>query len=148
LLIHVNIASYLAERESASANEELKKVFGDTFRTVPQKIRAGLLGSSDQLKKFIEQKNRELEQKIGMLSGSKVKTLGLIKRVSSSFPPSVKVDVNELTINDQSFTLQGVHYEGDLGLVTENLKKIPSFNEVVLQLDGQRFTFLGKITGR
>ena len=148
LLIHVNVASYLADKESASTNDELKKVFQDTFRTVPQKIRAGLLASPEQLKKYIEQKNTELEEKLKMLSNSKTPALGIIRQISTSFPPGVRVDVNELTLDDRSFTIQGVLYEGDLSNVTENLKKIPAFSDIILQLDGQRFSYLGKVTGR
>lgn len=148
LLIHVNVSSYLADKEYTSSNEELKKVFQDTFRTVPQKTRSTLIGSPEQLKKFIEQKNRELEQKLQMLSNSKTPAIGLIRQITTAFPNTVRVDVNELIFDDRSFSIQGVLYEGDLAPVTDNLKKIPSFSEVVLQVDGQRFTYLGKVSGR
>ncbi len=37
---------------------------------------------------------------------------------------------------------------GEMGKVTENLKKISSFTNIELSLNGQRFTYKGEVTGR
>lgn len=148
LFVHVTIASYLAEKEVSTANEELRKVFSDTFRSVPPKERNRLTGDPVELRKFIETKNNELEQKLKMLSKTRTPMLGLLRQISESFPKNVRVDVNTLQIDDRSFLMEGVVYEGDLNPVTEILKKIPALNEVTFKLDGQRFTYQGKVIGR
>lgn len=148
LFMHVNFASYFAEKEMNTANEELKKVFQDTFRTVPQKLRGGLLANPEQLRKFIEQKNRELEQKLKMLSKGKTPVLGIIRQITDSFPKTVRVDVNTLQVDDRNLLIEGVLYEGDLSPVTEALKKIPTFSEITLQNEGPRFSYHGKVVGR
>lgn len=147
LFLHVNFASYFAEKEMNAANDELKKVFQDTFRTVPQKLRGGLLSNPEQLRKFIEQKNRELEQKLKMLSKGKTPALGVLRQITEAFPKNVRVDVNTLQFDDRNLTIEGVLYEGDINLVTEALKKLPMFNDVALQQDGARFTYRGKVIG-
>lgn len=148
LFTHVNFASYFAEKETTAANEELKKVFQDTFRTVPQKLRGGLLSNPEQLRKFIEQKNHELEQKLKMLSKGKTPVIGIVRQISDAFPKTVRVDVNTLQFDDRSLLIEGVLYEGELTPVTESLKKLAVFSEVTLQQEGSRFSYRGKVVGR
>jgi type IV pilus assembly protein PilM len=146
LFFHVTIASYLAEEELGKANEELKKVFQDTFRSVPTKTRNNLLANPADLKKFIDQKNNELEQKLKMLSKTKTSMLRMLSGITGCFPKTVRVDVNDLSLDDSSFSIDGVVYDNsDLSPVTENLKKIASFSDVTLQREGQRFTYRGKV---
>lgn len=148
LFIHVSVASYLSERELAASNDELKKVFKDTFRSVPSKTAQALLSNTSELKKYIEQKNVELEKKIKMASKTDIPALSIIKAVSNAFPMDVRVDVNTLQFDDRSFTLEGVLYEGKLEGVTNNLKGIPQFSDVQLETNGQRFTYKGKVARR
>ena len=72
----------------------------------------------------------------------------LIKKITSSFPSTVRVDFNRLEINDRNLVLEGVLYEGDLNQVGESLKKIITLNEVNLSQEGPRFTYRAKVTGR
>jgi len=147
LFTHVTVSSYLADAELNKANEELKKVFQETFRLVNAKTRNELIAHPEDLKKFIDKKNTELEQKLNMLSKNKTSMLRLIAGVSSAFPKSIRVDVNDVQIDDNKFTLDGVVYEnGNLSPVTEALKKIAAFSDVTLQQEGQRFTYRGKVT--
>ena len=71
-----------------------------------------------------------------------------VKKITDSFPGTVRVDVNKLEIDDRNLTMEGVLYEGDITSVTENLKKIPLLSEVSITLDGQRFTYRAKVSGR
>lgn len=147
LFFHVTVASYLADTELSKANDELKKVFQETFRSVNAKTRTELIANPVDLKKFIDKKNNELEQKLKMLSKNKTSMLRLIAGVSNAFPKSIRVDVNDMQIDDTKFTLDGVVYEnGNLAPVTEALKKIAAFSEITLQQEGQRFTYRGKVT--
>lgn len=148
LFLHVNIASILSERELAASNEELKKVFKDTFRNVPSKTAQSLLENTEDLRKYIEQKNTELEQKIKMASKTDVPALSIVKAISNAFPQNVRVDVNTLSFDDRNFTMEGVLYEGQLDEVTTNIKNIPQFSEVALEQNGQRFTYRGKVARR
>ncbi len=148
LFMHVNIASVLSDKELTASNDELKKVFKDTFKNVPSKNAQTLLANTDDLKKFIEQKNTELEQKIKMASKTDIPALSIIKAVSNAFPANVRVDVNTLQFDDRTFTMDGVLYEGPLEQVTTNIKSIPQFTEVVLEQNGQRFTYRGKVARR
>lgn len=148
LFLHVMIASSLAYRESKAATEELKKAFTQTFPTVPTKVKTNLTGSPKDLKKFINQKNSELDQKLKMISKARVPMMGLIRGISEAFPGDVRVDVNVLQLDDRGFQMEGVLYSGDLNKVTDNLKKVASLNNVAVQRDGQRFTFRGEVVGR
>jgi len=148
LLGYVLIAQQLADSEAHTASEELRKAFSKTFPNVPSKQKLTMTKSPELLKKFIDQKNQELDQKLKMISKSRVPMLGLINSISSAFPSEVRVDVNVLQIDDHSFSLEGVLYSGDINRVTENLKKITSFNRVALQRDGQRFFYRGEVLGR
>jgi len=148
LFLHVTVSKYFADKEARTANEELKKVFGETFRNVPTKLKTSLTSDPAELKKFIDQKNNEVEQKLRMLSKARTPVISIIKSLSDSFPSNIKVDVNSISLDDRSFTLEGVLYEGTLDSVTTNLKKINVFNNVTLAQDGQRFTYKGEVVAR
>jgi hypothetical protein len=148
LMIHVFIAQQLANSEAHTASEELRKAFSKTFPSASSKQKLAMTQSPDQLRKFIDQKNQELDQKLKMISKTRAPMLGLINSISSSFPTDVHVDVNVLQIDDHSFSLEGVLYSGDINRVTENLKKITSFNQVALRREGQRFFYRGEVLGR
>ncbi len=148
LFLGIFILGYLADEEAHRSNEELRKVFSDTFHSVNQKTRNSLLSDPKSLKKFIDQKNNELTQRLKMVSKNRTPMLGLVRAVSESFPPEVKVDVNTLALDDRTLKVEGVLYDGNLDRVTEALKKVASFNHVTLERDGQRFTFKGEVVGR
>lgn len=148
MFLHVNIAGYLADQESKAASKELAKAFSETFKEVPTKLRTTLTTNPKELKKFIDQKNNEMDQKLKMLSKARTPMLTLVRTVSESFPPDVRVDVNKLQLDDRTFVMEGVLYEGDLSRVTENLKKVTALTKVDLNRDGQRFTYRGELVGR
>ncbi len=148
LFVHVFVSSYLASQENTRAHEELKKVFQDTFKNAPKALKNTLLSNPEKLKDYIDQKNKEMEQKLKMVSKSRESMITLIKKITSSFPSTVRVDVNRLEINDRNLVLEGVLYEGDLNQVGESLKKIITLNEVNLSQEGPRFTYRAKVTGR
>ncbi len=148
LSLHSCVASRIADNEVKRAQAELSKEFSETFRTVPTNLRKTLITDPAALKKYIDQKTNELEQKLKVFAKERVPMMTLIKSVSESFPPEVKVDVNTLALDDRTFTLEGVLYEGDLNKVTEHLQKISSLTKVSLNRDGQRFTFRGEVVGR
>ncbi|NBT58530.1 hypothetical protein EBT16_07075, partial [bacterium] len=54
LFIHVTASTILASRQQKVAADSLTKVFQDTFRSVPQKVREGLIGKPSDLKKFVD----------------------------------------------------------------------------------------------
>ena len=148
LFVHVNVASYFSDQEIKDKSAQLGKVFSQTFPSVPSKQVKSLTSNSKELKKFIDQKNKELDQKLKMLSKTRVPMLSLVRAISESFPPDVKVDVNTLQLDDRTFVMEGVAYDGDLNRVTTALKKLTSLNNIALQQDGQRFTYRGQIVGR
>ena len=74
--------------------------------------------------------------------------LNLVNELSKAFPSAVKVDVNTMQVDDRSFEMIGVLYEGDLNEVVESLKKSSSFDKINLTRDGKRFTFRGNVVGR
>lgn len=148
LFAHVSIAGFLAERESSTAREELRKVFQETFRSVPQKIKTSLTNDPEALKKFIDQKNTEFDQRIKMLSKKRVSALSLLRNISDSFPTETKVDVNNIELTDRSFSVEGVLYSGELAAVAETMKKVPGFSNVQLSQSGPRFTIKGEMAGR
>lgn len=148
LFVHVTIAGHLAESEAKRAKEELRKALALTFSNLPKKMTQTLTSDPNELKKFIAQRNKELDQKIKMLSRRRTPVLSLVKAVSQAFPVDVKVDVNNLSLDDRSLLIEGVLYQGDLAKVTENLKQIPSVENLNLTRDGQRFTYTAQMTGR
>lgn len=148
LFVHVIASSYFAEQENQKAQEELKKVFQDTFKNAPKALKNTITSNPVQLREYIEKKNRELEEKLKMLSKSKESMISYVKKVTNSFPTTVKVDVNKLEITDRNLVLEGVLYQGDLSTVTENLKKLPQLSEVSVSNEGQRFIYKAKVLGR
>ncbi len=148
LFAHLFLAHYMAGKEANVAVEELRKVFGQTFPNVNSKLRTSLTKNPTDLKKFVDQKNKELEQKVKLVSATKIPSMGIVKQISDAFPPDVKVDVNQLQIEDRKFMIEGVLYSGEIGRITEQLKKSPLFNDVALDQQGQRFTFKGTIVGK
>lgn len=148
LLIHVTASSYFAEQESLKANEELKKVFQDTFKNAPKSLKNTLLSNPEKLKDYIDQKNKEMEQKLKMVSKSRESIISLLKNITRCFPETVKVDINKLEINDRNLIMEGVLYQGELNLITDALKKLPALTEIGVTQEGQRFSFKGKVTGR
>jgi hypothetical protein len=145
LFVGVFFLGYLADNEAKKANEEVRKVFNDTFKTVPNKLRTTLTTNPDDLKKFINNKNKELEDKLKLASKGKQSMISLVRQISESFPPDVKVDVNVLSIDQKTLRLDGVLYSGTLDKVKEALGKIPNFNNIKLELEGQRFVFRGEV---
>ena len=89
-----------------------------------------------------------MEEKLKMVSKGKESMISNVKKITDSFPGTVRVDVNKLEIDDRNLTMEGVLYEGDITSVTENHKKIPLLSEVSITLDGQRFTYRAKVSGR
>lgn len=148
LFVHVSASTYIAEQENGKANEELKKVFQDTFKNAPKALKGVLLENPDKLKDYINQKNQEMDQKLKMVSKSRESVISVLKSITSSFPTGVKVDVNKLKIEDRNLLLEGVLYEGEINLVTEALKKLPIISDVTFTTDGPRFTYKAKISGR
>ncbi len=148
LFLGIFVLGYLAQEEAHKSNEELRKVFSDTFHSVNSKMRTTLLSDPKSLKKFIDQKNNELTQRLKMVSKNRTPMMGLVRAVSDSFPPDVKVDVNTLSLDDRTMKLEGVLYEGNLDRVTEALKKVSSFNNITLERNDQRFTYKGEVVGR
>lgn len=148
LFIHVTVASNLAKEESVAAEKELNKVFAQTFRSIPKKLRLSLTKSPEALKSYIKQRNREFDQKLKMFSSERTPMIEIVNSVSQAFPKTVQVDVNTLTLDDRSFTVEGVLHGGELKMATQNLKEVPTFKNITLQQDGKRFTFRGEIEGR
>jgi type IV pilus assembly protein PilM len=135
----------LATRETSTASSELQKVFQDTFKNTPPKLKKSLTSDLGQFKKFIKQKTTELDQKIKLLSKSRASTSNILLALSNSFPPEVKVDVNSIQISEQNFSLEGVLFSGNLDSVTENLKNNATFKNVSLSKQNQRFSYKGEI---
>ena len=148
LLVHVNVASYLAKKDAEVAQIELRKVFGSTFRDVPSKLGSTLTQDPEGLQTFIQKRNNELAQKLKMMNKERTPMLNLVNELSKAFPSAVKVDVNTMQVDDRSFEMIGVLYEGDLNEVVESLKKSSSFDKINLTRDGKRFTFRGNVVGR
>lgn len=148
LLVHVTLSTIVASKQASNAEEALGKIFQDTFRSVPQKARTHLIANPPELRKYIDQKVRELEQKIQLVSKSHVAMGTLFKKVSGSFPAQVRVDVNSLEIDDKNLKIQGTLYQGDINQVVEALKTTNYFSQVTSQIEGGSFTILGKVVGR
>jgi len=146
--VHVGLSLYFANEENRKASEELKKVFQDTFRNAPAKIKTTITSNPTQLKEYIDKKNKEMDEKLKMLSKSRESMISSVKKITSSFPATVKVDVNNLEISDRNLTIEGVLYQGDLSSVTESLKKLPILSEVTVTNEGGRFTYKAKMLGR
>jgi type IV pilus assembly protein PilM len=148
LLVHVTLSTIVASKQASNAEEALGKIFQDTFRSVPQKARTHLIANPPELRKYIDQKVRELDQKIQLVSKSHVAMGTLFKKVSASFPAEVRVDVNTLELDDKNLKIQGVLYQGDINQVVEALKATTYFSQVTSQTEGGNFTISGKVVGR
>lgn len=148
LTINVIFSRWIAQGELAVAQKDAEIVFQETFRTVPAKVRAGLLSKPESLKTFIVQKNTDLEQKLKSLSKNRTPILNILLAVSQCFPPETKVDVNILQVDDRSLLVEGVLYQGDLGAIETKLKSSPHFLNVKVERQGQRFTVRGDVVGR
>ncbi len=134
---------YIASESASKANTELRKLFSETFKEVPIKSRNSHLAEPATLKKLIDQKTNELNQRLKLASANQTPMLGLIKSVSEAFPPppGTEVDVNLLNLDDRALKIEGVIYKGDPQQIVENLKKVPQFKNVSVDVQGQRFTF-------
>jgi type IV pilus assembly protein PilM len=143
--IYALIATPLARIESQSAQDEVKKVLQDTFQSIPSKLKSSLSQDPKGLRKFIQNKNFEIEKKLKALSSNRATTLKMIKMISDSFSTTSKVDVNTLSIDDSNILIEGVLYSGELNTTTETLKKLPFIKEIKLDLNGQRFAYRGSV---
>ncbi|MBY0369845.1 pilus assembly protein PilM [bacterium] len=139
------VVGWLATGEVSTAQSELQKTFQDTFPGVPSKMSKSLTTDSAQLEKYIQQKEKDLAQKIKMLSRDKSPMLSRVLAVSAAFPPEVKVDVNTLLLDDRSLSIEGVLYEGTLDKVKDGLSKITWLKEITETKDGQRFTVKAQV---
>lgn len=148
LFVHVNIANHLADREAKLVQEDVRKVFSETFRSVPTKVRQNLTTSYESLKKYIDKKNHETQQRLKIAAKGREPMLGMILSISNAFPTEIKVDVNTLQLDDRNLTLEGVLYEGDLSRVIDNLKTNKGLANIKVERDGQRFTVRGEVVGR
>lgn len=145
---HVTIARRLADQEAKLAQDDVRKVFSETFRAVPPKLRQSLTTSPTSLRKYIDTKNNEMKQRLKMAAKGREPMLNMLLSISNSFPVDVKVDVNVLQIDDRSMLMEGVLYEGDLNQVVNQLKANKNLNKVTLAREGQRFTVRGEVVGR
>lgn len=148
LFLHSFVAKQLAERDARLATDELTKVMNQTFPMLPIAKKTELLKDSALLKRFIEQKNEDLEQKIAIVTKPRPPKLKLLRQISDSFPPELKVDVNNLQIADKTMILEGVLYSGELNKMIESLKTNSLFAKVDLSQEGQRFTVKAEIAER
>ncbi|NBX76702.1 MAG: hypothetical protein EBQ92_09125 [Proteobacteria bacterium] len=148
LFVHVTFSSILASQQQKVAADGLSKVFQDTFRSVPQKVREGLINKPEDLRKFVDQKVRELDQKIQLASKSHVAMGTLFKKVSAAFPPTVKVDVRVLEIDDKRLLMKGTLYQGDLNQVIEALKASQLFADLTQKDEAGKFEISGRVVGR
>lgn len=148
LFVHVNIAQILASRQLKTSEQFLSKIFQDTFQSVPPKVRANLISQPKDLKKFVDQKVKELDQKIELVSKKHVAMGTLFRKVSSSFPPDIKVDVNTLVIDDKKLLIKGTLFQGDLNQVTEGLKATNFFADLQFRNEAGAFEISGRVVGR
>jgi len=146
LLAHVLIATPIAENSAKAADKDLKKAFGQTFRAVNRKLAKNLTKNPKKLEKFIKQKIRESSQKLRWMSKKRVSMISLVKDISNAIPADVKVDINTIKIDDRTFQIEGVIYEGDLKKITATLKDITFFDKVSVTKNGQRFTYKGNVS--
>lgn len=148
LYVNVFISSMLASRDLQAAQVELQKTFMDTFQGVNVKMSKSLTSDPQQLKKYIQQKQKELQQKIKMMSRDHSPMLSRVHTVSGAFGKELKVDVNSLLIDDRSLSMDGVLYQGDLQAVKATLSQVPWVKDVTVNQEGQRFTVKAEVVGR
>lgn len=147
LFLHSSIAKLVSSNEARKSSEELRKVLQETLKNVPVKQKASLTANPEELKKYIDQKNHELEDRLKVVGRSAPPMLTLIKSISDAFSTDLKVDVNTLIIEDRSLVIEGVLYQGSLEKTTEVLQKNPFFSSIGLSMNGQRFTYRGTVKG-
>ncbi|MBI1861028.1 MAG: pilus assembly protein PilM [Deltaproteobacteria bacterium] len=148
LFLYASAAKVIAGNDARKSSDELKKVLQDTLKTIPAKQKNTLSSNPEDLKKYIEQKNKELEDRLKMVGRAAPPMLAIVKSISDAFAGEVKVDVNTLVIDDRSLVLEGVLYQGSLDQTTTNLQKSPFFSGVGITMNGQRFTYRGSVKGR
>lgn len=148
LYVNVWVSGVLAQRDLQSSRTELQKTFADTFSGVNAKTARGLTSNADQLTKFINQKNKELQQKIKMMARDRTPMLSRVFAISSSFPRDTKVDVNTLQLDDRAMTVDGVLFEGNLAPVKDTLAQKNWLKDVTLNQEGNRFTIKAEVVGR
>ncbi len=148
LYINVWTSGAIAEKELQAARVELQKVFSETFSGVPTKTAKTLTSNPDQLKKYIQQKNKELEQKIKMVSKDQTPMLSRVLAVSVAFSKDLKVDVNTLSLDDRALAIEGVLYQGDLNQAKSALEQVPWLKEVNVSTNEKRFSIKAEVLGR
>jgi Tfp pilus assembly PilM family ATPase len=148
LFVNIFLSSFVTDKEVKLAKVELEKTFQETFRSVNSKMRDTLTSKPDALKKYLDQKNMELKQKVQMLSKDKSSMLTVLAAVSTVFPKEMRVDVNTVQMDELHLTVEGVLYQGEIGVVENNLKQIPRFSNVEVKKEGQRFTIRANIAGK
>lgn len=148
LLFHSFAAKTLAKRQVQISEELLNKTFQDSFRTIPQKVRENLVQNPEELRKFVQQRVDELNQRLSLLNETEVTMGALMKKISSSFSPDIKVDVHALEINQSNLSIKGVIYQGDLHRVTELLKESGFFSDLNHKTDSGKFEISGKVVRR
>jgi type IV pilus assembly protein PilM len=148
LFLHASVAKFIASRHARISTDELRKAINETFASLPAKQKTALSSSPAELQRYIENKSKELDDRLKMAGKTEPSMLTLVKALSNSFPPDLKVDVNTLVIDDKSLVIEGVLYQDSLERATETLKKISYFSNVGLTMNGQRFTYRGAIKGR
>jgi len=143
LILHVNVAGYLTGKDAKSAREDLRKAFGEAFRDVPARMRDTLTTKPSELRLFIQKKDKEVDSKLKAAELPRKYISPMVALISSAFPPSVRVDINRLEFAEGKAIVEGVLYQGDLKVVTEQLSKIPQLKNVQLKQEGARFRFEG-----
>lgn len=147
LFVHVHLATFLNHSKIEKIESLVNRTFMQTFPGTPAKVAKNLIQDTDALKKFIENKNRELEQKYKVLKDEKPPKLNFVLAISNAFPKSLSVDVNKLNIEENSFSVEGVLYQGDINQAVDLIKKNKLFNGVTVSNKDNRFTISGNITG-
>lgn len=148
LLLHSFAAKTLAKRQAQISEELLSKTFQDSFRTVPQKVREHLVQNPEELRKFVQQRVDELNQRLSLLNEPETTMGALLKKVSSSFSPDIKVDVHKLQINQDGLFINGVIYQGDLNQVTRLLNESGFFSDLTHKTESGKFEIAGKVLRR
>ncbi len=148
LFLHVTVSGIVAGRETKLAQDDLGKVLAQTFPSLPQQMRKSLSKSPADLGRYVDQKTKDLDQRLNTALKNRTPMLSLIRDVSNAFSDSVKVDVNTLQLDDKTFTVEGVVYSGDVNQVVEALKKISAFGKIDVTMNTQRFTIKGEVIGR
>lgn len=148
LFVHVFASMPIARKEMEKKQEALEQTFGQVFREVPKKVAEGILEDPESLEKYLNNRQKELKQKLALFNSKKISAVTLIRDISDAFPSSLRVDVNSVALDDRQFTIEGVLYEGDLETVTANLKNLTEFDNIQVEQRDKRFTYRGNISGR